>query len=495
MKAPSICLFAILLAAATAPAAELWIGTASTSITPDRPVALAGQMHTRIAKNVESPCTATALALESRQGDKSLDHAIFVACDLAVIRGELESSGTELEKYLETKMQKEFRQRVKPRLKGFDVEKLFLTATHTHSGPVTMEGVYTIPPDVMQPREYLEFLFERLEEIVIKAWVNRQPGGVSWGLGHAVVAQNRRAVYADGTAQMYGKTDRADFRGFEGYEDHGVEILFFWDARTNLTATAINVACPAQEVESAKGVNADYWHEVREMLRGRHGSGLQVLGWIGAAGDQSPHLMYRKAAEERMRQLRGLTRLEEIARRIVQAFTDVFEVAKKEIHFDVPLIHKVQTVDLPIRKVTEEEAAKAKAECAKLLEEEKKGKDTRTRRLWHEKLLQRYEWQQSNPVYRMELHVIRLGDVAICTNPFELFTDYGIQIKGRSKALQTFVIQLAAGPGTYLPTERAVRGGGYSAVPQSNLVGPEGGQVLVDRTVEAINALFNTTAQ
>jgi hypothetical protein len=329
----------------------------------------------------------------------------------------------------------------------------------------------------------------------VKAWENRRPGGVSWGLGHAVVAQNRRAVYADGTAQMYGKSDRPEFRGLEGYEDHGVETLFFWDADKKLIATAINVACPAQEARTGRGVNADFWHEVRMVLRRQHGDGLNVLGWIGASGDQSPHLMYRKAAEERMRQLRGLTRLEEIARRIVQAVNDVYEVTKKEIQTDVTLAHEVRTIDLPIRKVTGEEVAKAKAECAALLEQEKQGKDTRTLRLWHEKLIQRHEWQQSNPVYRMELHVIRLGDVAICTNPFELFTDYGVQIKARSKALQTFVIQLAAGPGTYLPTERAVRGGGYSAIPQSNVVGPEGGQVLVDRTVEAINTMFDNTTK
>ena len=79
--------------------------------------------------------------------------------------------------------------------------------------------------------------------------------------------------------------------------------------------------------------------------------------------------------------------------------------------------------------------------------------------------------------------------MAIATNVFELFTEFGIQIKARSRALQTFVIQLA-GPGTYVPTERAVRGGGYSAIVESNLVGPEGGQVLVDRTVEVINSLW-----
>ena len=85
--------------------------------------------------------------------------------------------------------------------------------------------------------------------------------------------------------------------------------------------------------------------------------------------------------------------------------------------------------------------------------------------------------------------MVRIGDVAIATNPFELFSDYGVQIKGRSKAVQTFVVQLC-GPGSYLPTRRAVAGGGYSAVVESSEVGPEGGQVLVDRTVEMINELF-----
>jgi hypothetical protein len=55
--------------------------------------------------------------------------------------------------------------------------------------------------------------------------------------------------------------------------------------------------------------------------------------------------------------------------------------------------------------------------------------------------------------------------------------------------LQTFVIQLA-GAGTYLPSERAVLGGGYSAIPQSNRVGPQGGQVLVDRTVKLLDSMW-----
>jgi hypothetical protein len=50
---------------------------------------------------------------------------------------------------------------------------------------------------------------------------------------------------------------------------------------------------------------------------------------ILAAGDQSPHLLVRKGAEERMRKLRGLTRLAEIARRIDVAWADVYFVGGK----------------------------------------------------------------------------------------------------------------------------------------------------------------------
>ena len=67
-------------------AAELWVGAATISITPDEPVALAGQRHLRIAREVESPVTATALALESRDGAESREQTILVSCDLVAIR-------------------------------------------------------------------------------------------------------------------------------------------------------------------------------------------------------------------------------------------------------------------------------------------------------------------------------------------------------------------------------------------------------------------------
>jgi hypothetical protein len=473
MRAAAVCLLAFTLAATRLSAAELWIGAATTSITPDRPVALDGHRNLRISNKVESPVTATALALESRAGNKTLDKAIMVSCDLVGIRPGI------LEKV---------RDKVKPRLAEFDIGKLFLNATHTHNAPVTVEGRYAIPESgVMKPAEYSEFMTAKVADAIVAAWQKRRPGKVAWGQGLAVVAQNRRAVYADGTAVMYGATDTPKFRNIEGYEDHSLDVLFFWDQQDRLIATAINVPCPSQQAEGGLSLHADFWHPVREMLRRRHGKDLCVLGWAGAGGDQTSRSMYRKAAEERMRKLRGLTGVEEVARRIAGCWEEVYEVASKDIRRDVVLRHRAEQIELPYRKVTEAEVADARQQAAKYAGNPAQLWNFR----WHQAVVERYEAQKAGTEgqFAMELHVLRLGDVAITTNTFELFTDYGVQMKARSPALQTFVIQLT-GSGGYLPTARAVPGGGYSAVIQSSRIGPEGGQVLVDRTVAEINALW-----
>jgi hypothetical protein len=50
------------------------------------------------------------------------------------------------------------------------------------------------------------------------------------------------------------------------------------------------------------------------------------------------------------------------------------------------------------------------------------------------------------------------------------------------------LVQLSCQHSGYLPTEKAVAGGGYSA--DKYVVGPEGGQVLVNETVRQIEALW-----
>lgn len=475
MKRKAACFLAVVLTTIAVSAAELSIGGATTSITPDKSVALDGHRNVRMSNKVESPVTATALALESRDGDKVLDQAILVSCDLVAIRDGI------LEK---------IRAKVKPRLPDFDIQKLIVNATHTHNAPVTQEGKYAIPDgdNIMKPAEYVEFMVSRLGDAIVESWQNRRPGKIGWGQGQAVIAQNRRAVYANGTAKMYGATNTEDFRAIEGYEDHNLDVLFFWDADDRLIATAITVPCPAQQAEGGLSIHADFWHPVRETLRERYGKDLLVLGWIGAAGDQSPRPLYGKTADKRMYELRGLTRLEELARRIVQGWEDAYTGARKDMRDDVVLGHHVEQIALPFRKVTEAEVADARQQAAKYADNPAQLWNYG----WHQRVVDRYEAQQAGTEGEqlMELHALRLGDVAIATNHFELYTDYGIRIKARSPAIQTFIIQLANNSGGYLPSERAVGYGGYGAVIQSSRIGPEGGQIVVERSLAALADLW-----
>lgn len=457
-------------------AAELYVGAAMVDVTPDQPISLAGQLYTRISTGVETPITATALAIESRDNGTSVDQAILVSCDVVAFLPPVPEM---------------VRVKLREKLPEFDASKLILSATHTHtSGQMSVENSemsYNIPEEgVMQPSEFAEFLATRITDLCIKAWGDMAVGKVAWGLGHAVIGMNRRATYADGSARMYGPTNVPDFRGIEGGEDHALELLYFWNGGKKPLATCINIACPSQVVEGRRAINADFWHEVRDAMGATPSGDSYVLGLPGAAGDIAPRSLYRKEAEARMIHLRGTSVMQEFARRIVREVEEVRPLVEPESTSEVVFRHVTATLDLPMRLVTAEEAAEAESEVAAA----KAKNDTTSRAHWYQLVVDRFHNQTEKDTAATEIHVLRIGDVAIATNPFELFQDYGTQIKARSKALQTLVIELVGDAGRYLPTERAKQGGSYSAIVASNNVSPEGGQILVEETVKRINALF-----
>jgi len=433
-------------AASNEQAAEtpLYIGWASIDITPQQPVALVGQLSKRISKSVRDPLTATVLAMETRGLNGRKEQAIMISCDVLFIRKSI---------------QMRLRKLVEPKLPDFDVDKLFMSATHTHTAPGFIDGafkgLYDVSRDegVMKASEYASFFLERIAQAVVEAWRSRQPGSMGWALGHAVVGLNRRAHYFDGSSVMYGQTQRDNFSHFEGYEDHAVEMLFFWGQGRKLTGIVINLACPSQETEGLSVISADFWHDTRKEIRNRLCDNLNILAQCSAAGDISPHRMFRKQAEDKMRQSRGLSWRQEIARRIANAVEEGFACAKSEIQTKTIFKHVVVRIDLPAHKSPSTPF---------------------------------YETDSVRPI---EFHIIRLGDVALATNPFELYLDYGVRIEARSRAALTFLVQLSCQHSGYLPTEKAIRGGGYSA--DKFVVGPQGGQVLVDETVRRINALWD----
>ncbi len=477
------------------------IGWGWRDVTPTRPVALGAQFHRRISEGVDGPVTVTAMALTASPPQE--ESLVFVSVDAGGFRHQWYDANDFLLLC---------HQAIQQKLPEIELDKIIINATHTHTAPNWLVGRFgsenSLPTGVMNADEYLQFFLEKMVEAIRDAWDSRQEAGISWGLGTAVVGHNRRATYytendahvagavKNGFTKMYGNTNDPLFSHIEGYEDHYVDLLYTWDRSKNLTGVIVNLACPSQETEGAMAISADFWHEVRAEIRNRLGRELPVLAQCSAAGDQSPHRLWYKEAEERMLRLRGLTMRQEIGRRVAETVADVLIPARSDIRYLLPFQHLLRNIELPRRMVTIDEAEAVRADLEQLRLEEAGGKNNFRVIQRCLRVLERFEQQKPSPTIPMQLHVIRLGDIAFASNRFELFLDYGIRIKARSPATQTFLIQLAADykwNGTYLPSERAVANKGYGGAVYDNEVGPEGGQKIVEETVRALSELWGET--
>jgi len=189
----------------------------------------------------------------------------------------------------------------------------------------------------------------------------------------------------------------------------------------------------------------------------------------------SPRILhYKKAQQRRFRLKYGSEKTElcarwDIAERISDAFAETLDWAAKDIKTSLPVEHIVKTVYLSKRLITDEEYQYAKEELDKLNNEPFSVEGTPKERLHrnsilvagrnrYKRIIERYQQQKDEPKLPMELHVLRIGDIAFASNRFELYTDYQHRIQARSPFEQTFIIQLAGQPGkdggTYLATER-----------------------------------------
>ena len=499
---------------------NLKFGFSEISITPEKKVSLAGQFAERISEYVEKPITATAMAIESDE-----DQAVLVSVDLVGIAYGLVSA---------------VREKLRDNNLGLDPNKIVCAAIHNHTGPVyTKKGEkikdigvggsfrgqleafmpkgrkyienasVTNNLDIATPDEVLELLIERLTKVIIEAWKNRKPGAFVNAFGRAVVGLCRRAAYSDGSAQMWGDTNTAVFEALEGGNDSGIELMYIFDENKKLTGILANLACPAQCVQHRLFVSPDFWGEVKMLLRKRFGEEIFLVPFCSAAGDQCPVDLIRwvepesdlndpnckrnnppkRKADPSMFDLAGMKKT---GKRIANEIIDVYEDGLDELIDSAEFEHQVHEMPLPIRRVTLEDIANAEKEIRDyfIANPGDVNYNDAAKLQIHLGTLRRAKLQEIQDIFDTEVHVIRLGNIAFATNPFELFLDYGNQIKARSLAEQTFLIQLANGDDGYLPTEKAEKGGHYSAFVSSGLVGHIGGEQLVRQTLKQINGMF-----
>jgi len=496
------------------------IGWASRDVSSTEPINMSGQFHMRISRGILDPLTVTALVLENNGVI-----TVMVSGDMIDCRSHILD---------------ELRSKVAETYPEIDPLHILLNATHTHTAITHVGGIGSISftkgeafnhdgVKIGSSEDYRQFLVGKMYEAVCEAFENRSEGGISYGYGFAVVAFSRRVVYfddlsrregavrdsahgVDGHVRMYGDTSDPMFSHYEAGADPFVNLMFTFDMEDKLTGAIINIPCPSQNSEDEYYQSADYWHDVRTAIRKKYGD-IFILPQCAAAGDLSPRqLHYLKARERRYRLKYGeietkadnkteiMNRLE-IAERVAACFDDVYAWAKKDIVTDPVLQHSVQTVVLPKRMVTEEEYAQTKDNFAQVQDAAFTYDGTPLENLHHNsqlmsqrgrcrRIMNRYENQKQDKTLPMELHVIRVGDIAFATNRFEIFMDYQHRIQARSPFVQTFVVQLTAQPeldnGSYLPTERGLWGRGFGASIYDNQVTPEAGQIIVDETVKTL---------
>lgn len=494
------------------------IGWAEETLVPEGlKVNLAGQFFERISEYVESEISATAMAVESNG-----EQMILISADM-----------TGIPEYIMELTREKFAKLCS----DVDPRKIIIAATHTHTshtisnpkneaddrinnsksilGEYLPEGkeyqaLVTADDTVMTPEAATEFVTTQIALAAKNAWENREEALYANEFGRAAVGMCRRASYIDKSAQMYGDTDTATFDALEGGNDSGIELIYTFDKNKKLTGVVANIACPSQILEQRSFISADFWGRAKANIREKLGKDVYLLGLGGAAGDQGPRDLIRwvepetpiddpnvnrdypkpRKADPSMYDISGCNR---VGKRISNEIISVYEEIE-EYKDTAELKHMVLDLDLPLRKATTEDYNNAVREIEYYINKNKDKErfdfEDNAKMYIHTGTIARYREQQFKEIFTIETHIIRFGDVAFSTNPFELFLDFGNRIKTRSNALQTFIVQLACGKGGYLPTEKAEKAGHYSAYISSGNVGHEGGDLFVRKTVKEINKMF-----
>ncbi len=496
----------------------LKIGWASRDVTCHGPALIPGQAFERISKGSFDPTTITVLLLED-----SGDYVVFISGDFTSI---------------EPDFLHEVKETAQNRLPGFDGKKIIFNATHTHNAPRYQKnlGYDKAPTDdvtIVSALEYREFLKQNVVDAIEQAYNNRVPGSFAYGYGSAAVGLQRRVTYfndrsakntkgdtfgVNGYGAMYGQTNIDDFDSYEGPTDANIYLLYTFDAEDKLTGAVVNVPCPSQCTEIEDFTSADYWNETRQLIREKYGN-IYILPQCAAAGDLSPRPLHNLANWERKQRLQYgyLEKTEgminpkeyynrwEIAQKIAHAFDECYQWTSREKYRKAPVVHITRTLALPRWKVTDREYRDAQENYNILREKDfQKTEDpvadfrqntSRSSNLNRcERVMEDYG-KNGTPVLT-EIHVVRIGNIAFTTCPFELYLAYQHRIQARSPFMQTFMVQLTSsdtesGTCCYLPTKRAAANKGYSAIMFSCNVAPEGGQILVEETLTELSRAFS----
>lgn len=423
-------------------------GFAEVDFTPQPGLPLLGQMHQRLASGARDPLMCSGVAL--RQNEQTV---VLVAVDIAMIA---------LPEIIP--LQKQWHQQT-----GLPESTLLVHATHTHDAPAAFSELL----EVAKP-EFVEKLQQAILKCALDALAKLEPVELFSGCGHMeMMGWNRRAMLEDGSSAMYANSETPGFIGMEGPRDPALPVLFCRNESGNITGILLSFATHPNSIESATVYSADVPGEVRKNLKSTFGQNVGIVYLTGAAGNTAPSILDPYDASHPWRGEEGLLRsglylASEAAKVIASSYAPMTS----------PILQLQQTsIQILLRPWPQiGDPSYPRAEGNSYYEKAEKS--------WPEYL-------QRNSPQEVRLNIIRIGDTVICTNPAELFVEFGVQIRDASPVRVTFISQLTDGYIGYIPTEKAFSRGGYETwcAPSSKMDVSTGRQI-VDATIEGLRSVF-----
>lgn len=434
-------------------------GAAVRDISPTHPMALYGYPHVkRISTGIHDPLLASVLCL---------DHA---GCRLAMVSLDL--------LFLNPPTSRTLRRRVAAKL-GIPEAGVFISCTHTHSGPVTTQLVgwqndTTIPPP---DPTYLAWVADRVVEAADDAVAHAVPAEVAWTRADATGVGGNRL-------KAGGITD----------PECGILAVRRAETRELLAVSLIYGMHPTVLHEDSTLVSSDFPHYARLHLREQFGDGVTVLYHTAPAGNQSPrHFVQGQtfAEAERLGRLLGVAASESLhgieapewcATPCLDAALDPVSLPRrplKPLAAAHALLEEYRHTYERLKKESAPRPDVRTAECAVFGAEGTVALAAAESRGDIDRLLTHYA--------PLEVQGLRIGDTAVIGLPGECFTEYALAIK-RAAGLRAFVVSLVNGElQGYIVTPEALAAGGYEAT--NAIFAPESGAILV-RTALAIVKRF-----
>ena len=433
------------------------IGMATCDITNELGTVIQGATVGGAARFVRDPLEANALYL----GDDTTA-VVLVSCDL----GGLEPPVNHAARVAMAEAC------------GIPARSILIGATHT-GGPSVIPTNYRKAVD----EAYLARLVAWLADTAKRAVASAAPGVLRYGQGRARIGYNRRCCWANGSHTMSGDTSRNDFTGLEGPDDPTHTVLVAEDGHGRVLGLLhANTAHPCT-FYGADFYSADYPGAARAYLRRALGADLPVLFFNGAQGDIATEYLLeprriRESADHKLARLAHLVAGETL--RLMH---------EAPIIHDPVLAHDVEDVEVAVRLPASERLAWAEEVLAKVDAGEAPGGMAVA--LAHgARLLQERFGEQPRDV--LPVHVVRVGGLALVTEPCELYCQYGLEIRRRSPAPLTAILGLTDGYHGYCPTPEAIQGGGYSGEPLYwARLAPDAGGRLVDAACRVVHRVWN----